>query len=77
MPKNVNPNVEELPNVTLLHLDELSKMSDKTLLARQKFVPQAEIVIREVLADFNAWMESWKFAPAISAGKKLMQNIQQ
>jgi glutamyl-tRNA reductase len=77
MPKNVNPNVEELPNVTLLHLDELSKMSDKTLLARQKFVPQAEIIIREVLADFNAWMESRKFAPAISAVKKLMQNIQQ
>ena len=27
MPKNVHSNVQELPNVSLLHLDELSKMS--------------------------------------------------
>ena len=32
MPKNVNTNVLDLPNVQLLHLDELAKMSDKTIL---------------------------------------------
>ena len=77
MPKNVNPNVEELPNITLLHLDELSKMSDITLLERKKFVPQAEQIITEVLTEFNEWVETRKFAPALIAVKNLMQDMQQ
>lgn len=77
MPKNVHPNVNDLPNVTLLHLDELSKMSDKTLKARQKHVPQAEHIIAETRAEFEAWVETRKFTPALVAVKKLMENIQQ
>jgi glutamyl-tRNA reductase len=77
MPKNVNPNVQELPNVTLFHLDELSKMSDETLLARKKFIPQAEQIIAEELNDFKDWVETRKFAPALVAVKKLMHNMQQ
>jgi glutamyl-tRNA reductase len=77
MPKNVNPNVQELPNVTLLHLDELSKMSDETLLARKKFVPQAKQIIAEVLEEFNEWVETRKFAPTLVAVKKLMHKMQE
>ena len=77
MPKNVNPNVEELPNIKLLHLDELSKMSDRTLLERKKFVPQAEQIITEVLTEFNEWVETRKFAPALIAVKNLMHHMQQ
>ncbi len=76
MPKNVNPNVLELKNVSLLHLDELSKMSDKTLLARKKHVPQAEKIIAQSLEEFNQWIETRKFTPALVAVKKLMEDIQ-
>ena len=76
MPKNVNPNVLELPNVTLLHLDELSKMSDKTLLERKKHVPHAKKIIAQSLEEFNQWIESRKFTPALVAVKKLMEDIQ-
>ena len=30
-PKNVNSNVEELSNVNLIHLDDLSQITDETL----------------------------------------------
>jgi glutamyl-tRNA reductase len=31
IPKNIDDNVKELPNVTLVHLDQLSEVTDKTL----------------------------------------------
>ena len=77
MPKNVHPNVNDLPNVTLLHLDELSKMSDETLKSRKKHVPRAKQIILETRAEFEAWMETRKFTPALVAVKKLMEEIQQ
>ncbi|MGB0254737.1 MAG: glutamyl-tRNA reductase [Flavobacteriaceae bacterium] len=77
MPKNVHTNVKDLPNVTLLHLDELSKMSDETLKARKKHVPHAERIIAETRAEFEAWIETRKFTPALVAVKKLMEDIQQ
>jgi glutamyl-tRNA reductase len=77
MPKNVHANVKDLPNVTLLHLDELSKMSDETLKARKKHVPHAEQIIAETRAEFEVWIETRKFTPALVAVKKLMEDIQQ
>jgi glutamyl-tRNA reductase len=76
MPKNVNPNVLELPNVSLLHLDELSKMSDKTLTERKKHVPHAKEIIAQSVEEFNQWLETRKFTPALVAVKKLMEDIQ-
>ncbi len=77
MPKNVDTNVKDLPNVTLLHLDELSKMTDKTLEERKKFIPQAQQIISDEIAEFDEWMETRKFAPALVAVKKLMHEMQQ
>jgi glutamyl-tRNA reductase len=76
MPKNVHPNVLDLPNVTLLHLDELSKMTDKTLEMRKVHIPKANEIIAATTAEFNQWLETRKFAPALSAVKKLMKDIQ-
>ena len=69
IPKNVDANVEELNNVTLVHLDHLSKITDKTLEERKKHIPLAEAIIEEVKTEFNAWLETRKFAPTIKALK--------
>lgn len=67
IPKNVDSNVEELDNVTLVHLDDLSKITDQTLEERKKHIPLAEAIIEDVKAEFNSWLETRKFAPTIKA----------
>ena len=69
IPKNVNDNVKELPNVMLVHLDDLSKITDETHEKRKEHIPFAESIIEEVKKEFNDWLETRKFAPTIKALK--------
>jgi len=77
IPKNVSDNVLELENVSLVHLDHLSQMTDETLERRKKFIPQAETIIEEVKGDFNQWLETRKFAPIIKALKKKLKTMKE
>ena len=69
IPKNVAEDVLELENVTVVHLDQLSQITDDTLENRKLFIPQARAIIAEVEGDFNKWLETRKFAPTIMALK--------
>jgi len=69
IPKNVNNNVSELENVTLVHLDDLAKITDSTLERRKSQVPVAEAIIEQIKSEFNAWLDTRKFAPTIKALK--------
>lgn len=75
IPKNVNENVKELENVTLVHLDQLSQMTDETLENRKKHIPAAEAIIAEIKEEFLAWTKQRKFAPTIHALKAKLNTI--
>ncbi|AXG69120.1 glutamyl-tRNA reductase [Kordia sp. SMS9] len=75
IPENVSRNVTELDNVTLVHLDALSQITDETLERRKADVPKAEIIISEVKSEFIAWLETRKFAPTIKALKQKLTAI--
>ena len=75
IPKNVADDVKELPNVTLVHLDELSQVTDETLERRKQFVPHAEKIIQEVKKEFTQWLETRKFAPVIKALKQKLKTL--
>lgn len=75
IPKNVSEEVANMDNVTLVHLDQLSQITDDTLQRRKKFIPQAEAIITEVETDFNKWLETRKFAPTIKALKKKLKSM--
>lgn len=75
IPKNVDANVEELDNVSLVHLDHLSQITDQTLEARKAHIPSAEIIIEEIKAEFNGWLETRKFAPTIKALKHKLSDF--
>jgi glutamyl-tRNA reductase len=75
IPKNVSENVSQMENVTVIHLDDLSQMTDDTLEKRKQYVPQAEAIIDEVKEDFIKWLETRKFAPVINALKKKLKTM--
>jgi len=75
IPKNVSEDVRDLDNVTLVHLDDLSAITDKTLEKRSKQIPQAERIIAEIKDEFDAWLKTRKFAPTIKALKSKLNDI--
>ncbi len=75
IPKNVADDVMDLENVTVVHLDQLSQITDDTLERRKLFIPQAKEIIAEVEGDFNKWLETRKFAPTIKALKNKLGTI--
>ncbi|HAB26706.1 MAG TPA: glutamyl-tRNA reductase, partial [Xanthomarina gelatinilytica] len=69
IPRNVHLNVLELEHVSLIHLDDLSQITDETLEKRKAQIPIAKQILNEVEAEFNSWLETRKFAPTIKALK--------
>jgi glutamyl-tRNA reductase len=77
IPKNVNENVKEIKDVTLVHMDELSQMTDETLENRKKHIPAAETIIETIKDEFIAWTKQRKFAPTIHALKAKLNTIKE
>ena len=75
IPKNVSVDVKELSNVHLVHLDDLSQITDETIERRQAQIPSAEAIIDDVESEFMTWLENRKFAPAIKALKQKLEEI--
>ena len=76
MPANVAAEVKELKNVTLVNVDDLSKVTDETLAIRQQEIPAAEAIIDTHKVEFNEWLNHRRFTPAVYALKKSLETIQ-
>lgn len=77
IPKNVDENVKTNPNVTLVHLDHLSQVTDETIEKRKEHIPAAEQIIEDVMAKFLNWSKTRKFAPTIHSLKEKLSSIKQ
>ncbi len=69
IPRNVAPEVSERPNTQVIHLDELSQITDETFEKRKQYIPQAEEIIQTVLDEFKEWMMHIKYVPTLKAFK--------
>ncbi|SHH58835.1 glutamyl-tRNA reductase [Wenyingzhuangia marina] len=76
MPENVHKDVKSYENVTLVNVDQLSKITDKTLEKRTAEVPKAMLIINKHKQDFNEWVMHRKFTPAVNALKESLLAIQ-
>ena len=77
VPSNVDPKLNDLENITLVNLDELSQLTNDTLKKREQFIPQANAILNEVESEFLKWVDHRKFAPTLKALKQKLLNGQQ
>ncbi|MFK7757655.1 MAG: glutamyl-tRNA reductase [Flavobacteriales bacterium] len=76
VPRNVNPEIDQLPNCTVLGVDEISKMNDETLKQRMLEVEKVTEILNEEMGKFVEWMASRKHASAIQAIKSNFKDFQ-
>ena len=75
MPENVAKEVTDYKGVSLVNVDELSKITDETLAVRELDIPFAEAIIETHKAEFNEWLNHRRFTPAIAALKESLEII--
>jgi glutamyl-tRNA reductase len=75
IPYNVEISVQSLPGVTLVNVDELSKIKDATLQKREAEVPKAKEIIREHINEFLNWHQMRKNVPVLKAVKVKLEQM--
>lgn len=76
IPYNVENGARFLPNVTLINVDELSKLKDETLKKRAAEIPKARYIIEEHLVEFMEWQEMRRYSPVLKAVKYKLREMQ-
>jgi len=75
IPCNVEKKVEQLPDITLIDVDGLSKLKDETLKHRAAEVPKARLIIQSHLRELMDWHEMRKYVPVLRQVKIKLQEI--
>lgn len=77
VPKNVSEDVSRLEHVHVVDIDELSKMTDDTLERRKVYLPIAESIYQEIMADFINWVDHRKYASTLAALKERLSQFKE
>jgi glutamyl-tRNA reductase len=75
VPYNIEEAARQLSNITLVNVDELSKMKDETLSKRIAEVPKAKAIIAEHISEFMEWYKMRKNVPVLKAVKSKLKEI--
>jgi glutamyl-tRNA reductase len=73
IPYNVEKSAQQLPNITLVNVDELSEIKDETLYKRKAEIPKAKVIIADHINEFLDWHEMRKNVPVLKAVKHKLQ----
>nr|WP_253665772.1 PEP/pyruvate-binding domain-containing protein [Thermus scotoductus] len=71
LPRNIDPRVGRLPQAYLYNLDDLKRVVEKNLKARQGEVPKVEVLIEGAIGDYLEWYAGHRVREAIRALKGL------
>ncbi|MDQ3101449.1 MAG: hypothetical protein M3R08_08680, partial [Bacteroidota bacterium] len=75
MPGNVQPQVGEIPGVTVLNVDEISKITDHTLRQRIAQVPLALEFIEEAVDEILEWSRMRERLGILADVKRKLESI--
>lgn len=67
VPRDVEPEVAQLPDVYLYDIDDLQATLDKNLSQRQAAVPQVEAILSEGVENFLTWLHSRQVVPVLTS----------
>jgi glutamyl-tRNA reductase len=76
VPRNVEPAIDELDNVMVITVDELSKHISEAINQRKACIPDAEKIIQASIGEFYGWLEVKYLSPVIVALKENLQKVQ-
>ncbi len=75
IPNNIEPSAKELSHITLVNVDELSKINDTTLQKRLAEIPKANSIIKEYMMEFYEWHCLRKNAPILKSLKQRLNDM--
>lgn len=75
IPCNVEETAATLPGITLVNVDELSKINDNTLRQREAEVPKAQVITKEHITEFFEWLEMRRHVPVLRAAKTKLKEL--
>jgi glutamyl-tRNA reductase len=67
MPRNIEPSAEDLYNVYLYAMDDLSEIVEQNKKARQDEVPRAEAIVEEQVEKFQKWQSGVQASAVVGA----------
>jgi glutamyl-tRNA reductase len=75
VPSAVSEEVRNLPGVTVIGVDEISRMKDESLRRRQEDVPEALEILDEQMAGFREWLDMRQNLPVILAVREKLNTL--
>jgi glutamyl-tRNA reductase len=75
VPRDVHPDVAEIPGVTLIDIDGLKLHIEEKLEVRREAIPQVEEIIEEYLERFSQWYQSRVAVPVIASLTKKAEAV--
>lgn len=73
IPYNVEEAAQQLSHITLVNVDELSRIKDATLEKRKAEIPKVKGIIAEHINEFVEWHEMRQHVPVLKAVKTKLQ----
>jgi len=75
VPRNVEPAVEQINNVFLCNIDDLTQISDANRRQREGEIQKAEEIITAEVAKFASWRRAFEIRPILSALMRKAEEI--
>jgi len=77
VPRDIDPTVNDLADVYLYDIDDLSGVVSQNLDERMREAERAEVIIAEEMLEFERWLESLEVVPTVAAIRAKAELIRQ
>ncbi len=75
VPRNIDPQVDELENIYLYDMDDLQKVLRTNMEQRQKELKKAEVIVQEEVRHFLQWLNTLDLVPTIVSLRERAETI--